>query len=353
MAVSMRDVAVLAGVSTRTVSNVVSGYVHVRPETRERVQRAIDELRFKPNVSARSLRLGRTGMIGLALPEIAAPYFAELADHIERAAHGRGLTLLIDQTAADGDRERQVLRGYGRQVIDGLIFSPMAMSGQDLAQEPLDIPTVLLGERAKGAGLVRVAIDDVAAAREATGHLLDTGRRRVLAVGADLTPRTSGPAVGRLRGYHDAHAQRGLVVDPELEVRTGGFGRAAGYTGVDRLLRAGTRFDAMFCFNDVLAFGAIRAATDHGVKIPEEVGVVGWDDIEEAAYSTPSLSSVRPDKATIASTAVERLLSQIAGEPVDAPEVLCDYWLMLRESSTGPMTAAGPVAPGAAGAGRH
>ena len=331
----MRDVAVLAGVSPRTVSNVVSGYVHVRPETRERVQRAIAELRFKPNVSARSLRLGRTGMIGLALPEIAAPYFAELADYVERAAHARGVTLLIDQTAADVDRERQVLQGYGRQVIDGLIFSPMGLTGQDLAQQTLDIPTVLLGERAQGGRLVRVAIDDVTAAREATGHLLDTGRRRILAVGTDLTPRTTGPALGRLRGYQEAHAQRGLVADPELEVRTGGWARASGYTGVDRLLRAGTRFDAMFCFNDVLAFGAVRAATDHGVKIPEEVGVVGWDDIEEAAYSTPSLSSVRPDKAAIADTAVDCLLSQIAGEPVDGLEVLCGHQLVLRESSTG------------------
>jgi DNA-binding LacI/PurR family transcriptional regulator len=181
-----------------------------------------------------------------------------------------------------------------------------------------------------------VAIDDVAAAREATGHLLDSGRRRILAVGTDLTPRATGPALGRLRGYKDAHEQRGLVVDPELEVRTGGWGRAAGYTGVDRLLRGGTRFDAMFCFNDVLAFGAIRAATDHGVKIPEEVGVVGWDDIEEAAYSTPSLSSVRPDKAAIADTAVERLLSQIAGEQVGSLEIVCDHSLVVRESSTAP-----------------
>jgi len=334
MGASMRDVAARAGVSPRTVSNVVSGYVHVRPETRERVQRAIDELHFKPNLSARSLRLGRTGMIGLALPEIAAPYFAELADHVERAAYARGVTLLIDQTAADRDRERQVLKGYGTQVIDGLIFSPMALTGQDLARQPLDIPTVLLGERVQGGGLVRVAIDDVTAAREATGHLLDSGHRRVAAVGADLTPKT-GPALGRLRGYEEAHVQRGLVVDPELVVRTGGWGRAAGYTGLDRLLRAGTRFDGMFCFNDVLAFGAIRAAADHGVKIPDEVGVVGWDDVEEAAYSTPSLTSVRPDKAAIAETAVEQLLSQIAGRPADRFEILCSSQLVVRESSTG------------------
>jgi len=337
----MRDVGVLAGVSPRTVSNVVSGYVHVRPETRRRVQHAIEELHFRPNVSAQSLRLGRTGMIGLALPEIAAPYFAELADHIERAASASGVTLLIDQTAADRDRERQVLRGYGSQVLDGLIFSPRALTGQDLAQQPLDIPTVLLGERVQDARLVRVAIDDVAAAREATGHLLDSGRRRILAVGVDEAASTTGPALGRLRGYQDAHERRGLVPDPDLAVRTGEWSRSAGYAVVDQLLRAGTRFDGMFCFNDVLAFGAVRAATDHGVRVPEQVGVVGWDDIEEAAYSTPSLSSVRPDKAAIADTAVERLLSQIAGGPADAAEVLCGYELRVRESSSRRLDAAG------------
>ena len=104
---------------------------------------------------------------------------------------------------------------------------------------------------------------------------------------------------------------------------------------MDRLLRAGTRLDGMFCFNDVLAFGAIRAAADHGVKVPDELGVVGWDDVEEAAYSTPSLSSVRPDKAAIAGTAVEQLLAQIAGEPADRFEILCGYQLVVRESSSG------------------
>ena len=327
MAVSMRDVAARAGVSPRTVSNVVSGYVHVAADTRQRVQEAIDELRYRPNISARSLRQGRTGIIALAVPEIASPYFAELADLVQREAERRGITLLIDQTRASREREVLVLDGYHSNVIDGLIMSPMAITAADLRQRTIEIPTVLLGERAQGSGLVRVAIDDVAGAREATGHLLDSGRRRVLAVGTDLTPRASGPSLGRLRGYREAHEQRGLAVDP------GDWSHATGAARVDALLRDGPPFDAVFCFNDVLAFGALRAATDHGVAVPEDVGVVGWDDIEEAAYATPSLSSVRPDKAAIAVTAVERLLALVAGEPVGAVEVLCEHSLVVRESS--------------------
>src|SRR3712207_2546012 len=178
----MRDVAALAGVSPRTVSNVVSGYVHVRPETRERVQRAIDELKYRPNVSARSLRRGRTGIIALAVPEIAAPYFAELGDLIQREAGARGVTLLVDQTGADRERELLVLDGYRSTVIDGFILSPMAITGEDLEAQELDIPAVLLGERIHDSGLLHVSIDNVAAARTATAHLVEGGRRRIAAV---------------------------------------------------------------------------------------------------------------------------------------------------------------------------
>jgi DNA-binding LacI/PurR family transcriptional regulator len=334
MAVSMRDVAARAGVSPRTVSNVVSGYVHVRAETRERVQRAIDELRYRPNLSARSLRQGRTGIIALAVPEIAAPYFAELGDLIQRQAGARGVTLLVDQTGASRQRELLVLDGYRSHVIDGLILSPMAITVEDLEAQESDIPTVLLGERIHHGGLLHVAIDNEAAAREATAHLIDTGRRRIAAVGTEPAANTVGPALRRMRGYLAALDDAGLEAAPELVVATGGWARAAGYAAVDALLRGGTDVDALFCFNDVLALGALRAISDHGLRVPDDIAVVGCDDIEDAAYSTPSLTSISPDKATIAKTAVDRLLAQVAGEPVPAEEVTCSFTLIVRESTT-------------------
>lgn len=330
---TMHDVAAVAGVSPRTVSNVVRGYVHVRPETRERVQRAIDELRYRPNVSARSLREGRTGIIALALPEIAAPYFAELSDHIQREAADRGVTLLIDQTGAVRERELLVLEGYRTHIIDGLILSPMAITLEDLESHDFDLPTVLLGERIFDGNVVHVAIDNVGAAREATQHLLDGGRRRIAAVGADL--HLQGPAVSRMRGYTAALEAADLPSDPALKVATGGWFRSSGYRAVDSLLARGTKVDALFCFNDVLALAAIRALSDHGIRVPDDVAVVGWDDIGEAAYSTPSLTSVAPDKGQIAQIAVERLLAAVAGEPHPALEVVCDHRLIVRESSAG------------------
>ena len=337
MAVSMRDVAARAGVSARTVSNVVSGYVHVSDDTRRRVQAAIDELKYRPNVSAQSLRLGRTGIIGLAVPEIAAPYFAELADHVQQAASAHGVTLLVEQTGATRERENLVLEGYHSNVIDGLVLSPMALTAEDLRQRAPEIPTVLLGERIDGGGgLLHVGMDNVAAAQEATAHLLGLGRRRVAAVGGDLATDNLGPAQRRRAGYRRAHELAGLPVAPELEVTTGTWSHRSAYAAVDELLRSGTPVDAMFCFNDVLALSAMRAVHAHGLKVPDDVAVVGWDDIAEAAYWAPSLTTVRPDKAAIARAAVDRLLALVAGEPAgQQAQLTCGYELVVRESCGG------------------
>jgi DNA-binding LacI/PurR family transcriptional regulator len=345
MAVSMRDVAARAGVSPRTVSNVVSGYVHVSADTRSRVQSAIDELRYRPNVSAQSLRQGRTGIIALAVPEIAAPYFAELADLVQQAASARGVTLLVEQTGVSRERESLVLEGYRANLIDGLVLSPMALTVDDLQGRAPDLPTVLLGERIGAAGgLLHVTMDNVAAARQATEHLLALGRRRIAAVGVERSADDLGPALRRVAGYRDALTGAGLPLLPELEVTTDGWSHRSAYEAVDRLLSS-TQVDAMFCFNDVLAISAIRAARAHGLRVPEDVAVVGWDDIAEAAYVTPSLTTVRPDKAAIARTAVDGLLSLIAGEGSTEGQLDVGYEFVVREScggSPGALPAAAP-----------
>ena len=335
MAVSMRDVAALAGVSTRTVSNVVRDYVHVAPDTRRRVLSAIEELKYRPNATARSLRRGSTGIIALAVPDIAAPYFAELADLVQRAAGERGVTLLVDQTGGSRQREALVLDGYHTGVIDGLLLSPVSITAGDLAAQALQIPTVLLGERVgEGAGLLHVSIDNVAAARCATTHLLDRGRRRVAAVGADATENL-GPASRRLQGYRLALAGAGLPAAPELEVDTGSWSHASGHAAVTALLRSGTAVDGLFCFNDVLALAAVRAVHDAGLRVPDDIAVVGWDDIAVAAYATPSLTTVRPDKAAIARTAVDRLLALVAGDGLGQESVACGWDLVVRDTSGG------------------
>src|ERR687888_1499957 len=283
----LKDVAERAGVSIKTVSNVVNGYLHVRADTRDRVERAIRELQYRPNLSARSLRAARSGVVALALPELDVPYFAELARHIVAAAETRGWTVLIDQTEGSRERERIVVDGIRRELIDGLIFSPLALTASDLAERSDATPMVLLGERIGGDDLVadHVVVDNVAAARTAVTHLVDLGRRRIAAIGAQRI--ASGVTARlRLRGYRAALRKAGLPQDPSLVRQADAYHRADGAAAMAALLELPEPPDAVFCFNDLLALGALRTLLQRGVRVPEDVALVGFDDIEDGRYAT-------------------------------------------------------------------
>ncbi|PPK98051.1 DNA-binding LacI/PurR family transcriptional regulator [Kineococcus xinjiangensis] len=340
MAASMRDVAARAGVSPRTVSNVVNGSPLVAAATRTRVEQAMRELRYRPNAAARSLRRARSGLVALVVPEVDSPYFGEIAALLSRAAEQRQWTLLIEQTGGDAERERRLLDGMRAQLVDGVVFSPWALRAADLAQRRDSSPLVLLGERVDGhAGdpvpADHVVIDNVAAAAEATAHLLATGRRRIAAVGArsrvgDDTARL------RLQGHHRALAAAGIPRDPDLELAVTALHRADGAAAVHRLLQRGTDVDALFCFTDQLALGAQRAAREHGLRVPEDLAVVGFDDVEDGRYATPSLTTISPDKHAIAERAAQCLAERLAAAPDDAPPprtVVVGHRLLVRESS--------------------
>ncbi len=200
MAVSLKEIAKRAGVSVASVSNVVNGYRPVGEATRRRVQQAIDELGYSPNLSARHLRNGRTGIIALAIPELNNPYFAELADAAIREAGHHGYTVLLDST--DGEREKELLvsQGFRAQVIDGLILSPVQLDRVDVLNRTSRTPMVLVGERVYNVPYDHIAIDNVAASIAAMRHLLDLGRRRIAFVGAQ-TDVNKQPAHLRLHGY--------------------------------------------------------------------------------------------------------------------------------------------------------
>jgi DNA-binding LacI/PurR family transcriptional regulator len=328
---SLKDVAARAGVSIRTVSNVVNDFPLVAAETRVRVQRAIDELQYRPNAAARSLRGGRSGLIGLVLPELASPYFGELAALVTRAAEERSWTVLVEQTDGDPERERRLLdggRAPGGQVVDGLLISPWALSPADLQRRPGGAPVVLLGEQDADGLFDRVAIDNVAAAAEAARHLLATGRRRIAVIG--LQPHlANGTAEQRYRGF------RSVVGHPVLEEPVEALHREDGALAMERLLNTGVPFDAVFCFTDQLALGALRAAASRGVRVPKEVALVGFDDIEDGRFSVPSLTTIAPDKAAIAAAALQCLAARLtAGEAAGpARSVVVPHRLIVRESS--------------------
>jgi DNA-binding LacI/PurR family transcriptional regulator len=335
VAATLHDVARLAGVSIKTVSNVINDYPHIRPATRQRVETAIAELGYQPNLSARSLRSGRTGVIALALPELGLSYFAELADAVIQAAERRGLTVTIEHTGGDRDRELEVLRSPRRKLGDGLIFSPLGMSQDDVELTAVAYPLVLLGERIFGGPADHVTMQNVDAARAATEHLLGLGRRRIAVVGAH-EGEVIGSAGLRLRGYREALDAADVPFDPELLGYTALWHRANGATSMHELLSRGVEFDAVFGLNDTLALGAMRVLQEAGRRIPDDVAVIGFDDLDEARYSLPSLTTVDPGRVQIARTAVDVLVDRIAGVDTEPRhEIFADFRIVERES-TGP-----------------
>lgn len=336
MAVRMQDVADLAGVSARTVSNVVNGFEHVSPTTRKRVQQALAELGYEMNAAARSLKSGRTGMIALVVSELHAPYFAELADAVVRAADRRNLTVLIEVTEGIRERELKVLMGGRNHLADGALLSPVALVEEPDLRLRRDFPLVLLGESSMGDKFDHVGLDNVAATHAAVEHLVAIGRSNIAALGANGQIPA---AIVRRKAFADALLRAGLA--PHSILETADWERQTGATTTDALVASGAELpDAIFAFNDTLAVGALRALVHHGIKVPSDVAVASIDDVDEAAYTTPSLTSIAPDLHALADKALALLEDQInrrrAGSRPQPPrQEWAPFRLVVRESTVG------------------
>lgn len=334
MAATLHDVADLAGVSFKTVSNVINGYPHIRPATREKVERAIAELGYQPNLTARSLRSGRTGAIALAVPELNLSYFAELAGFVIAAAERSDLVTLVEQTGGDRDRELALLQSPRRRSTDGLILSPLGMRQEDADALDVSFPVVLLGEPVFDWPNDHVSMRNAEATRAGTEYLIDSGRRRIAVIG-EHEDEVFGSARSRLRGYREALEARGIEYDERIVAGATLWHRADGARAMHALLDRGAPFDAVFGFNDTLALGAMRVLQEAGLRVPEDVAVLGIDDLDEAAYSIPSLTTIDPGREWIARTAVETLLERIGRKGKDlAPRTkLADFRIIERESA--------------------
>jgi DNA-binding LacI/PurR family transcriptional regulator len=241
--------------------------------------------------------------------------------------------VLVDQTGGDPARERAFLEGAAAAFVDGLVFSPWGLGAADLSRTAEDIPLVLLGERTGEGVADHIAIDNVAAAVEATEHLIASGRRRIAAIG--LQPHLTNETAGlRLEGYRASLRAAGHPTDEQLEVPVAALHRPDGAAAMQSLLTLPEPPDAVFCFNDQLALGAMRAARDAGLDVPRDLAVVGFDDIEDGRYSFPSLTTVSPDKWAIAARALECLAERLDGKRSDsARDIVVPHRLIVRESS--------------------
>jgi len=333
--VRLEDVAKHAGVSMKTVSNVVHDYPHVSAATREKVQRALDELGYRPNALARRLATGRTGILALAFSDVTIPYFSELARTVSRAAAARGYRLLLEQTDGTLEGEREIVSTREAGLVDGVIFQPTAMSSLEIAQHRQDIPLVLLGEQTAPIGVDHVMIDNVAAASVATEQLIRLGRRRIGFVGHESAGLTATSSV-RLMGYQRALESAGIPLDMSLLLPSDAISSRESEVAVARAIDAGLQFDALVCRDDLAAIGALRALQLHDIAVPDAVAVVGWDDVPMASFTYPSLTTIAPAMEQLATTALDLLEERIAGYDGVGRHRVTDFSLMVRESAPDP-----------------
>ncbi|MBB2903166.1 DNA-binding LacI/PurR family transcriptional regulator [Kineococcus radiotolerans] len=334
MAVTLHDVARAAGVSIKTVSNVVRGQGSFSAETRERVETAVAQLGYRPNVAARGLRTGHLGVISLIVPDIRNPYFAELADAVMTEAARHDLLVVIEQSRGQRETELELLRGERTQMVDGILFSALGLTdGRGVAAQ-VRTPVVVLGEPIPGWPTDHVTMRNTEGAQAATQHLIAEGRRRIAAIGA-LRGQRRGTAALRLAGYRRALDAAGLPYEDDLVLDVGVWTRSAGADGTRRLLAERPDLDAVVAFNDAMALGAVRVLGDAGRKVPADVAVVGFDDIDETRYSVPALTTIKPGLSDIATTAVSYLRQRIhhPGDALPVRSHQAHFELLVRESS--------------------
>lgn len=336
MRATVKDVAIRAGVSPKTVSNVVNGLVPVREETRVKVEVAIAELEYVPNLSARGLRNGRTGVIALALPDLSTPYSAELAHHIVEVAHEQGFSVQLEETGPDPHREFDLVSKARANLVDGLILNPIALDVSAISAGGNLPPMVMLGEVAQHL-VDHVGLDNESAAKEMTLALAQGGRRRIAILGSIWRRRTDTARV-RTRGYHLALAQLGICRDPVLEIACDDWTPSGSALALSSFLATNELPDAIFCFTDSLAIGALSVLAAAGHRVPEDILVAGFDDIVHGQFAVPPLTTISFDKRVLAQEAVGLLTQRMGDRRRDLVKVTLPYSLIVRGSTDVPGT---------------
>jgi DNA-binding LacI/PurR family transcriptional regulator len=334
----MIDVAREADVSAMTVSNVINGRPGVSADTRTRVLAAVSKLGYQMNLAARHLRSGRTGAVGLIVPDLDGMYYAQLADRLARSLEPHGRHLALVRTGASRERELEAVSVGRLRMYDGAVVSLLQVGADDLARLSFDTPAVFIGERPVPETVDHVMMDNVGGALLATRHLLSTGSRRIAIFGGSHDDEVRDMSTLRTRGYRQAHAELGVEVDEELVVRVGSFTPKGGYEALTRLHESGVPFDGVFALTDAAALGVLRALADLGLRVPGDVQVIGFDNGTETDFLTPRLSSVEPGNDVMAETVLDLLQRRMgpAGDGEDGEprtHTMVPARLELREST--------------------
>lgn len=315
--VTLGMVAAASGVSPSTVSRVLSGSAQVSAEKTERVRRAIDELGFVPNTLARALADGRTFNVGLLSQHFESPFYALLLRGIEEVLTPAGYALVVSSGHWNPEEEKRCIASLRARRVDGIIVLTGGLSDEFLVGIARELPVVVTGRTLQAPGLHSLKTDDVEGARVATRHLIERGHARIAFIGGDAT---HADAQERERGYRLAFEQAGLDVDEAL-ITAGDYIEAGGARAMERLLAQGADFTAVFAANDQMAAGAARVLHSRGLRVPEDVSLVGYDDLLNTAHASPPRTTVDVHIAELGRRAASAMLDLLrsGGSRVQSP----------------------------------
>lgn len=329
---TLEDIGNLAGVSRATVSRVINNYPHITPEVRERVLNVIRETGYRPNKIAQSLAMNRTGMIGLVIPHVpdtimTNPYFLHLINSITSAANQNDLTLALFLFHSTDEEDRIAQSIFSNNLVDGVIITADRRENSFAVQLVAhDVPVTYIGKPEPGIDVPYVNVDNEQGAFMATEHLIERGRRRIAAIVCSYN--TAGE--DRHMGYRRALAAHGLPYNAAL-IAEGDFSQESGYTAMQRLLPHAP--DAVFVSSDQMALGAQRAIREAGLRIPQAIAVVGFDDLPLATHAEPPLTTIRQPIDRLGPMAITMLYRVIEEGPAVVQSVILPVELVMRETT--------------------
>jgi LacI family transcriptional regulator len=325
------DVARLAGVSTATVSRALNDTGQIAPATRAAIDAAVAQLGYHPNTVARSLVTKSTQTIALLLPDITNPFYAALVSGIQQRALETGHTMLLCTTEGDPEREEQYLGLLHAKQVDGVLVDGLVLPPDRIARFVRDgLPIVCLDRDVDATSVPLVQVDNRLGARLATEHLLELGHRRIAHVAGAPELRISEQ---RIEGYRDAHHAVGIEPAPGL-VAVGSFTVEGGYEAARSLLET-AEFTAVFAANDLSGIGVLSAIVESGRRVPDDVSLVGFDDLQLSRFTTPPLTTVHQPAREIAERATQLLLDLANGRKVKQRLHLLEPELVVRGSTAG------------------
>jgi len=335
MPIRMKDIAQDLGVSVVTISKVLRNHQDISPETRERVLKRIKELGYRPNWAARSLVTGRSYLMGLVVPDLLHPFFAEVAKGASSILRKKGYSLVLSSSEEDPELERQEIEQLLGRGLDAFIIASTQARIESFREiEEQGKPYVLVDRRFSGLSASFVGVDDHAVGRMATEHLLSIGCRRIAYIGG----RTTSPAVQRLEGYREALTRAGHAI-PDSYIICKAHGDEAsdvsGYEAMQSLLELEPPIDGVFCFNDPMAMGAMKAIVERGKRIPEDIAIIGCGNLLYSPLLRVPLTSIDQQSHRIGEEAAKLALTLISGKrkPGKPKTILMEPKLVVREST--------------------